>query len=104
MLVVQVMVLSTDKDRGRMSLSTKKLEPTAGDMLRDTQLVYDKADEMAALFKQRLAEAESVARAEGIGFPSAQGYDMSYDAPYGAQGYAAGQSGDSQDDPDIPSY
>ena len=38
----QVMILSQDKDRGRISLSTKKLEPTPGDMLRNPQLVYEK--------------------------------------------------------------
>jgi ribosomal protein S1 len=37
------MILSQDKDRGRISLSTKKLEPTPGDMLRNPQLVYEKA-------------------------------------------------------------
>ena len=34
-----------------MSLSTKKLEPTPGDMLRDPGLVYRRADEMAAAFR-----------------------------------------------------
>jgi small subunit ribosomal protein S1 len=38
----QVMILSQDKDRGRISLSTKKLEPTPGDMLRNPALVYEK--------------------------------------------------------------
>ena len=65
-LCLQVMILSQDKDRGRMSLSTKKLEPTPGDMLRDPQKVYDMADEMAADFKQRLAQAEATARAGGM--------------------------------------
>lgn len=31
----QVMVLSQDRERGRVALCTKKLEPTPGDMLRD---------------------------------------------------------------------
>jgi len=61
---VKVMVLSQDKDRGRISLSTKKLEPSPGDMIRDPQVVYDKADEMAATFKERIALAEEAARAE----------------------------------------
>lgn len=61
----QVMILSQDMDRGRMSLSTKKLEPTPGDMLRDPQKVYDQADEMAKSFRERLAQAEAVARQEG---------------------------------------
>jgi small subunit ribosomal protein S1 len=46
------MVLTMDKEKGRMSLSTKKLEPTPGDMLRDPGLVYNRADEMAAAFRQ----------------------------------------------------
>jgi ribosomal protein S1 len=29
------MVLSQDRERGRIALCTKKLEPTPGDMLRD---------------------------------------------------------------------
>lgn len=61
---LKVMVLSQDKDRGRISLSTKKLEPSPGDMLRDKAIVYDKADEMAATFKERIALAEEAARAE----------------------------------------
>jgi len=61
---LKVMVLSQDKDRGRISLSTKKLEPTPGDMIRNPALVYEKADEMAATFKERIALAEEAARAE----------------------------------------
>eukprot|EP00850_Spirogloea_muscicola_P020139 SM000208S06309 [mRNA] locus=s208:65115:66894:- [translate_table: standard] len=39
---LKVMILSQDRDRGRISLSTKKLEPTPGDMLRNPALVYEK--------------------------------------------------------------
>ena len=49
--MVQVMILTHDKERGRISLSTKKLEPSPGDMLRNPALVFEKADEMAASFK-----------------------------------------------------
>lgn len=52
---LKVMILSQDKDRGRVTLSTKKLEPTPGDMLKDPQLVFDKAEEMAETFKQRMS-------------------------------------------------
>ena len=48
---VQVMILTLDKEKGRVSLSTKKLEPTPGDMVRDPNLVYTRADEMAAAFR-----------------------------------------------------
>ena len=47
----QVMILTLDKEKGRVSLSTKKLEPTPGDMLRDPDLVFRRADEMAAAFR-----------------------------------------------------
>lgn len=46
---MQVMILSQDSDRGRISLSTKKLEPTPGDMLRNPQLVFDKVSHIPSL-------------------------------------------------------
>ena len=64
--MLQVMILSQDKDRGRMSLSTKKLEQAPGDMLRDPQKVFDRAEETAALFRERLAQAEAAARAQAV--------------------------------------
>ena len=68
MMPPQVMILSQDRERGRVSLSTKKLEPTPGDMLRDPALVYARADEMAAEFRKRVAEAEAaISATEGGG-------------------------------------
>jgi len=61
---LKVMILATDRERGRLSLSTKKLEPTPGDMLRNPALVFEKAEEMAATFRERVAAAEAAARAE----------------------------------------
>lgn len=61
---LKVMILSKDREKGRVALSTRKLEPTPGDMLRDPALVFAKADEMAATFRQRVAEAEAAAREE----------------------------------------
>mmetsp|Transcript_16374 Transcript_16374/g.31432 ORF Transcript_16374/g.31432 Transcript_16374/m.31432 type:complete len:380 (+) Transcript_16374:98-1237(+) len=61
---LKVMILSQDRERGRVSLSTRKLEPSPGDMIRDPQLVFDKADEMAATFRERVEAAEAAARAE----------------------------------------
>lgn len=61
---LKVMVLSKDKDMARVALSTRKLEPSPGDMLRDPALVYAKADEMAAMFRERVAAAEAAARQE----------------------------------------
>lgn len=51
---LKVMILTKDASMGRVSLSTKKLEPNPGDMLRDPQLVFERADEMAALFRANL--------------------------------------------------
>lgn len=48
---LQVMVLTQDAVRGRLSLSTRKLEPTPGDMLRNPAIVFEKADEMAEEFR-----------------------------------------------------
>lgn len=55
---MKVMILSMDKDRGRVTLSTKKLEKEPGDMLRDPQLVFEGAEAMAAAFRARVNEAE----------------------------------------------
>lgn len=48
---MQVMVLTHDMEKGRLSLSTRKLEPTPGDMLKDPRKVFEKAEEMAEEFK-----------------------------------------------------
>jgi len=56
---LKVLILSQDSERGRLSLSTKKLEPTPGDMLKNPQLVFDKAEEMAEVFRQQMAAAEA---------------------------------------------
>ncbi|KAH7442575.1 hypothetical protein KP509_03G095100 [Ceratopteris richardii] len=61
---LKVMILSQDKERGRISLSTKELEPTPGDMLRNSSLVYEMGGEMVQTFWQRIAQAEAAARAE----------------------------------------
>ncbi|KAI3707622.1 hypothetical protein L6452_26249 [Arctium lappa] len=65
---LKVMVLSHDRERGRVSLSTKKLEPTPGDMIRNPKLVFEKAEEMAMTFRQRIAQAEAMARADMLRF------------------------------------
>jgi len=50
---IKVMVISVNKDTGRIRLSSKRLEQTPGDMLRDPQLVYEKANETAKAFRNR---------------------------------------------------
>ena len=61
---IKVMVLAQEKDKGKLSLTTKKLEPSPGDMLRNPKRVFDRAEEMAATFRQRVAVAEAAAAAD----------------------------------------
>ena len=48
---IKVMIIDLDAERGRISLSTKQLEPEPGDMVKNPDLVYDKAEEMAAKYR-----------------------------------------------------
>jgi len=66
---LKVMIMSRDQN-GRVSLSTKRLEPNAGDMLRSPQVVFEKAEEMAARFKEQARAAEEATRALSAGTPS----------------------------------
>nr|AAP79181.1 ribosomal protein rpS1 [Bigelowiella natans] len=66
---LKVMIMSRDQN-GRVSLSTKRLEPNAGDMLRSPQLVFEKAEEMAARFKEQARAAEEATRALSASTPS----------------------------------
>ncbi|URD81577.1 30S ribosomal protein S1 [Musa troglodytarum] len=74
--VLKVMILSHDRERGRVSLSTKKLESTPGDMIRNPRLVFEKADEMAQAFRQRIAQAEAMARADILRFQPQSGLTL----------------------------
>jgi small subunit ribosomal protein S1 len=57
----KVMILEHDKANGRVALSTKALEPTPGDMMKDMEAVFAKADATAIIFHQRI-ENERLAR------------------------------------------
>ena len=57
----KVMILDHDKLNGRVALSTKTLEPTPGDMLRDMEAVFAQAEETASRYHERM-EAERKAR------------------------------------------
>lgn len=57
---IKVMVLTHEKAKGRMNLSTRKLEPVPGDMLRNPQKVFEQADRMAALFKEQIKQAQEL--------------------------------------------
>lgn len=63
---IKVMVLTKESVDGKskLGLTTRKLEPNPGDMLRNPKLVFEKAEEMAEEFKKRVASAESIARGE----------------------------------------
>ncbi|KAG2490189.1 hypothetical protein HYH03_011316 [Edaphochlamys debaryana] len=47
---------------GLLAPGTKALEPSPGDMLRDRQLVYDRAEEMAAVWRTKREEALAAER------------------------------------------
>ncbi|MGB0560863.1 MAG: 30S ribosomal protein S1 [Spirulinaceae cyanobacterium] len=56
---LKVMIIDLDAERGRISLSTKQLEPEAGDMLKNRDLVFEKAEEMAEKYRQRVLQDSS---------------------------------------------
>lgn len=63
---LKVMIIDLDADRGRISLSTKQLEPEPGDMLKNRDLVFEKAEEMAEKYRQKLlAEAAGLTVEDG---------------------------------------
>jgi small subunit ribosomal protein S1 len=67
---VKVMIIDLDAERGRISLSTKQLEPDPGDMVKNPQVVYDKAEEMAAKYRDTvLAKRNGTAVAEPAAEP-----------------------------------
>ncbi len=51
---LKVMIIDLDAERGRISLSTKQLEPEPGDMVKNPQVVYEKAEEMAAKYREQV--------------------------------------------------
>lgn len=58
---VKCMVLSVDKELGRLALSTKALEPSPGDFLKDPQMVFDMAEETLPKFLEK-EESDRIAR------------------------------------------
>lgn len=51
---IKAMIISMDVEKVRVSLSTKALEPEPGDMLKNPQKVYEKAEEMAAKYRNQM--------------------------------------------------
>jgi small subunit ribosomal protein S1 len=62
---VKVMIIDLDAERGRISLSTKQLEPEPGDMIKNRDRVYDMAEEMAAKYREQMR-----AKLQGTTIPS----------------------------------
>jgi len=60
---IKCMVISQDKGKGRVALSTKTLEAEPGDMLKNPDKVFEEAEATAAKYQERL-EAERKAREE----------------------------------------
>jgi len=60
---IKCMVISQDKGKGRVALSTKTLEQEPGDMIKDQAKVFENAEDTAAKYQERIA-AERKAREE----------------------------------------
>lgn len=72
---IKVMIIDLDAERGRISLSTKQLEPEPGDMVKNPDLVYDKAEEMAAKYREQLRKQAAEKAAELNGLADSEAYD-----------------------------
>jgi small subunit ribosomal protein S1 len=59
--VIKCMIIDHDKVNGRIALATKYLEFEVGAMLKDPQAVFDKAEETAKAYHEKM-EAERLAR------------------------------------------
>jgi len=62
---IKVMVIDLDAERGRISLSTKQLEETPGEMVQDSVTVFATAEDRAERFRQKLL-AEQTALLEEL--------------------------------------
>ena len=60
---LKCMVISQDKGKGRVALSTKTLEQEPGDMIKNQAVVFDNAEATAAKYQERI-ETERKAREE----------------------------------------
>jgi predicted RNA-binding protein with RPS1 domain len=50
--VIKIMILDIDEERERILLSLKELEPEPGDILKNRNLVFERAEEMAARYRR----------------------------------------------------
>ena len=60
---IKCMIIDHDKVNGRIALATKTLEPQAGDMIKNPDLVYEQAEETAKAYHEKM-EAERQEREE----------------------------------------
>ncbi|NEQ49092.1 MAG: 30S ribosomal protein S1 [Leptolyngbya sp. SIO3F4] len=73
---IKVMIIDLDAERGRISLSTKQLEPEPGDMVKNPEVVFEKAEEMAERYRQQLLKAAEAEAAEAAGEEDISANDM----------------------------
>jgi len=86
---LKCMVISQDKGKGRVALSTKTLEQEPGDMIKNQQAVFDNAEATAAKYQERI-EAERKAREE-----AAQDVIFGLESVFAEPAGGAGEGGDS---------
>lgn len=53
---IRVLIVDMDIERGRISVSTRELEPEPGDMLNNPSLVYERAEEMGGRYRKLVLE------------------------------------------------
>ncbi len=82
---VKVMIIDLDAERGRISLSTKQLEPEAGDMVKNPQLVYEKAEEMAAKYREQQRAKQQAQAAGAVADATDEVTDELEDVPSAAE-------------------
>ncbi|MEM9266088.1 MAG: 30S ribosomal protein S1 [Cyanobacteria bacterium P01_F01_bin.13] len=75
---IKVMIIDLDAERGRISLSTKQLEPEPGDMVKNPEIVFEKAEEMAERYRQQLLKAAEAEAAAAAGDMSVSDVDENY--------------------------
>ena len=77
---IKVMIIDLDAERGRISLSTKQLEPEPGDMVKNPDLVFDKAEEMAEKYREAMAKKAEEEAAAQAGDDASDYSDEDYSA------------------------
>jgi small subunit ribosomal protein S1 len=68
---LKVMIIDLDAERGRISLSTKQLEPEPGDMVKNPQAVFDQAEAMAEKYREQMAQKQQGAAGDAASAPLA---------------------------------